>query len=234
MAGWVAAAVVGSAVVGSVMASDAAGDASDAQSASAQAGIAAQDRQLAEVRKLLEPYMTPGLKSIQEQQNMLGLAGPGAQQAAYQGIEQSPGFQTLARQGEQGILQNASATGGLRGGNVQGALAQFRPALLNQFIGQQYDRLGGLTSIGQNAAAGVGNAGMQTGTNVANLLQQQGAAQAGGILAQSNANQQMLNSVPQALGVYKGFGGTFGSTSTGSSGMYSDPTLIPMQAGGGF
>lgn len=185
------------------------GNAADIQAASAQSGIASQERQMSEVRKLLEPFMKPGLSAIQEQQNILGLGGAGAQQAAYAGIEQSPAFQAMAQQGEMGILQNASATGGLRGGNVQAALGQFRPQLLNQFIGQQYDRLGGLTSLGQSSAAGVGNAGMQTGANVANLLQQQGAAQAGGILGQANAQQQMLNSPFQALGLYSGLGGKF-------------------------
>jgi hypothetical protein len=62
--------------------------------------------------------------------------------------------------------QTPRATGGLRGGNVQAALGQFQPQLLAQLIDQQYSRLGGLTSIGQNAAAGVGNAGMSTGNSI--------------------------------------------------------------------
>ncbi len=63
----------------------------------------------------LSPYTTTGME---------------AQQGAISGLEGSPIFQALARQGEDAILQNASATGGLRGGNVQGALGQFRPAAL--------------------------------------------------------------------------------------------------------
>ena len=46
---------------------------------------------------------------------------------------------------------------------------------------------GALATMGQNSAAGVGNAAMTTGANVSNLLQQQGAAQAGGVLAGNNA-----------------------------------------------
>lgn len=225
-------------VIGSSNASkqaDATGAAAATQAASAQAGIDETSRQFDAIRELLLPYTQAGTAALSQQGAVAGLGGADAQRSAYQGIEQSPGFQTMARQGEQGILQNASATGGLRGGNVQGALAQFRPALLNQFISQQYDRLGGLTSIGQNAAAGVGNAGMQTGQNVANLLQQQGSAQAGGILGQANARQQMANAPFQALGLYSGIGGSFPSFGGGSmSGMYADPTLIPMQPGGGF
>ena len=219
----------GSAILGFMGAEEqasATGEAAGVQAASAAAGVAEQRRQFDEVRKLLAPYVQAGGPALQQQQNILGLGGAGAQQQAYQGIEQSPAFQAMARQGETGILQNAAATGGLRGGNIQGALAQFRPQLLNQFIGQQYDRLGGLTSLGQQSAAGVGTAGMQTGANVANLLQQQGAAQAGGILGQANAQQQMLNVIPQSLGLYSGLGGFGGGAAPqigGASGAFGAP-----------
>lgn len=106
------------------------------------------------------------------------------QAAAVARIEGQPMFQAIARQGEDAILQNASATGGLRGGNTQGALARFRPELLNQFINQQYARLAGLAETGQNAAAGVGSAGLSTGANIGNLLMQRGQATAAGAGAQ--------------------------------------------------
>ncbi len=111
-------------------------------------------------------------------------SGAQAQDAAFRAIEMSPGFQALARQGEEAILQNASATGGLRGGNTQGALARFRPALLDQFIERQFGRLGNIASIGQNAAAGVGNAGLNTGANIGNTLINRGQATAAGAGAQ--------------------------------------------------
>lgn len=107
-------------------------------------------------------------------------------------IEGQPMFQSIARQGEDAILQNASATGGLRGGNTQGALARFRPQLLNQFIEQQYARLAGITELGQNAAAGVGSAGLSTGANIGSLLSQQGRAQAAGAGAQGQIFSQGL------------------------------------------
>jgi hypothetical protein len=139
---------------------------------------------------------------------LIGVSGAEAQQAAINAIEQGPEFAALTRQGEEAILQSAAATGGLRGGNVQGALAQFRPQVLSQLIEQQYNRLGGLASIGQNAAVGVGNAGMQTGTNISNLLAQQGAARAGGTLASGQAFGNVIGSLGGALGrgaAYQGF-----------------------------
>lgn len=120
------------------------------------------------------------------------------QQQAINEIEQGAAFKALAQQGENAILANASATGGLRGGNVQGALAQFRPALLNQFIEQQYNRLGNMAKIGQASAAGVGAAGQEAATNIGNALTAAGQAQAGSALAQGNA-------INQALGTVTGF-----------------------------
>ena len=124
----------------------------------------------------------------------------------YLRLEQSPAFQALARQQEEAILQNASATGGLRGGNVQGALAQFRPALLNQFLEQQYGRLGGMTALGQQSAAGVGTAGMQSATSISNLLAEGGAARAGAKLGSANAWQQSLSLPAQFAGMAIGRG----------------------------
>lgn len=122
------------------------------------------------------------------------------QAAAYSQIENSPGFQALVRQGENAILQNASATGGLRGGNTQAALAQFRPAMLQQAIDTQYQRLGGLAASGQNSAALTGQAGQQSAAGISNLLQQQGAATAGSALAGATAFNQGLAGVSNAAG----------------------------------
>ena len=113
----------------------------------------------------------------------------------------------MQQQGNNAILANASATGGLRGGNTQAALAQFSPQLLSQLIQQQFGNLGGLTSVGQNAAAGVGNAGMQTGNSITNLLQQQGAAQAGAALAGGRASMGAWSGGMGALGTFAGGGG---------------------------
>ena len=190
----------GSTLLGSAMQSRAAGKAAGAQSQAAEMGIEEQRRQFDEVRKLLEPYVQAGQPALQGMQAMLGLQGAEAQQQAIAGIEQSPLLQAMMRQGEEAMLQNASATGGLRGGNLQGALAQFRPQMLQDALDRQYQRLGGLTALGQQSAAGVGTAGIQTGQSVAGLLQQQGAAQAGGALGRGAAFGQLAQIPGQLAG----------------------------------
>lgn len=200
----VAAAVVGSAVVGGVMSSQAqkksAKTAAGAQMDASEKGVEEQRRQFDEVQKLLKPYADAGLGGLTGQQDLLGINGTAAQQAAIGNINNSSEMQTYLQQGENAILQNASATGGLRGGNTQAALAQFRPQLLNQLINQRYQNLAGMTALGQNAAAGTGNAGMQTASNISNLYQQSGAAQAGAALASGQATANAWNSVNSAIG----------------------------------
>lgn len=199
---------VGGNLLSGAMQSNAAESASAAQSASAAAAIAEQRRQFDAIRALLKPYVEAGTPALQQQQALAGLGAPGSQQAAITSIEQSPFFQSQVQQGENALLQQASATGGLRGGNIQAALAQFRPAMLAQAIEDQYSRLGGLTSLGQQSAVGVGNAGMSTGSNIANLLQQQGAAQAGGILGKASGMSNAIGGIAQGFGSILGMGGT--------------------------
>jgi hypothetical protein len=198
--------VAGSQLVGSSMQASAAGDAAAAQGAASQAGIEEQRRQFDEMRKLLQPYTEAGLPALEQQQTLLGLRGPEAEQAAIARLTGGETFKALAAQGENALLQQASATGGLRGGNLQGALGQFRPQLLSNLIEQQYGRLGGMTNLGQASAAGVGAAGMETGTNIANLLGQQGAAEAGGILGEAKAYGQLFNLPGQFVGAQIGAG----------------------------
>ena len=227
-------AVGGATLISGMAQADAAESAAAAQSGSAQAGIEEQRRQFDKVQELLKPYSMEGEKALgglapfaaagapalEQQQALLGLRGPEAERAAIERIRSGETFQALAGQGEEALLQRASATGGLRGGNIQGALAQFRPALLSSLIDQQYGRLGGMTALGvettgnlarlgQASAAGTGAAAQTTGANVANLLGQQGAAQAGAEIAQGKAFGAIPAAISGGLGLFSGLGGKF-------------------------
>jgi len=177
-------------ITGAKQQAKAAEAAAGTQAGYAQAGIEEQRRQFDMLTELLRPYVEAGTPALQQQQAFLGLRGAPEQQAAIGALEQSPFFQSAVRQGEEALLQQASATGGLRGGNIQAALAQFRPAMLQQQIAQQYQNLAGLTSLGQQSAAGQGSAGMQTAGSIGELLAQKGAALAGGQLAKGSVARQ--------------------------------------------
>lgn len=136
------------------------------------------------------------------------LPGPGQQTSSpYADIINSPEFQALQAQGEEAILQNAAATGGLRGGNTQAALAQFRPQLLSELINKRLTQLGQISSLGQAAAAGQASSGENYASNLGNLYGQIGAAQAGSALVPS-AGQGALSA-----GI--GAGTTLGATYLG-------------------
>ena len=225
-------AVGGTQVASGALQYGAAKKASSQQASAAGLGIEEQRRQFDALQELLKPYVQAGTPALQGQQNLIGLGAPGAQQTAIQQIAQGPQFGAMLQQGENAMLQNASATGGLRGGNLQGALAQFRPQLLSQLIDQQYQRLGGLSTMGQNAAAMQGTAGQNMANQVTGLYGDIGAAQAGGSLGRANAIGGVLNSIPQMAGMFAGFGGSAPAVPSGGFGGGFSGAMQPGQMGG--
>lgn len=227
-------------ITGAKQAGEAAEKAGQMQERAAFAGIEEQRRQFDLAAQILAPYVEMGLPAAERlapveqagmealtplssiaqnayapfeaQMALAGVLGPDAQRAAIQNLETSPEFRALVRQGEEAILQNASATGSLRGGNVQAALGQFRPAMLQNLINTQYERLGGLTGtagtvaqnlltggtsattrlaeLGQASATGQAAQATQLGRDVASLLGTGAQARAGGVLAQGAVPRQ--------------------------------------------
>lgn len=195
-----------------------AGQANATQMNIANMSIAAQREQFREVQRVLSPFVTAGNQAIQDlkpyeqagqlaiqgQQDLIGLGGAGAQQQAIDNIANGVEMQSLTQQGENAILQNASATGGLRGGNTQQALATFRPATLSALINQQYERLGGLSTLGANTTGSIAQLGQASaaqqasastalGNGISGALGQAGSNMAG--LAASNmTNMANINS----------------------------------------
>lgn len=124
-----------------------------------------------------------------------------AQRTAIDGIAQGEQFGELVRQGEYGMMANAAATGGLRGGNTQAAMAQFRPQMLQALIDKQLANFGGIAANGQSAAAMTGNAAYNTGGQVNQALDARGAAQAGNYMAQGNAWQNAGSGILNTIGM---------------------------------
>jgi hypothetical protein len=194
----------GSSLLGAKKGADAASAAASAQLEASKLGIAEQRRQFDKVQKLLAPFVAQGTSGLRELASLAGVRGDGRQQDAIDGIMAGPEYQTAMDTAQDTLLANASATGGLRGGNTQRALAELGPAVLSGMIERQYGRLGNLAAMGQNAAAGVGTAAQATGDAVSSLLAQGGAAQAGGALAAGQAWQQGIKGVNQAVGYLGG------------------------------
>ena len=187
-------------ITGANQQADAAQSAANTQSQYYKASIDEQKREYDTIVNMMKPYVSTGTSALSSQADLLGLNGNTAQQSAINNIQSGSAYQTALKQGENSILQNASATGGLRGGNTQAALAQYSPALLNSMVQQQYSNLGGLSQLGQASAGLQASAGQNTSSNVSNLLSQIGSSQAGATIAQGNATQSGLNSAFNVLG----------------------------------
>lgn len=204
-------------------------DAAQAQSDAAAQAQAENNRRYEEIVKLLDPYRQSGTQANTALGNIYGLNGDKAQQQYISNLQNSSIFKGLLQQGENSILQNASATGGLRGGNTQQALAKFSPQLLYGLLQDQAKGIGNLYQGGLSSVGTLATANQNLANNNSQLIQDQGAYRAGGILANGQSTANLLGSVGSALGSFGGGGGG-GGFGFGSGGLGS----IGSSFGGGF
>ena len=209
---WIGVAVgglgIGASIYSANQKKDAANNASKAQIQSAQMGIDEQRRQFDQIQKLLSPYVTAGNSALSAQLGILGLNGNDAQGKAYDAVQNSDAFKIAAKQGETGILQNASALGDF-GGNAVNSLERFRPQLLQDLVQRQFQNLGGIVNTGQASAAGTATAVQNTWNAAYILLGEQGAAKAGAYVAKANADADMWNGISSTLATAGRAGGLF-------------------------
>ena len=172
-------------------------------------------RQFDLTRSDFAPYLEAGTEALGGQGDLLGLNGPEAQAAAIARLRDSPMFNSLYRTGEEAVLQNASATGGLRGGNTQRSLADFGADTMSQVIERQLAQLGGLSGRGQQAVGDVSSIGAGLTEAIAQILGHQGQVRADAILTRGGINNRMWNNaggvldnaMKSALGFFPGLGG---------------------------
>lgn len=196
-----AVATIGAGIYGANQQKKAASQAAKAQTQANDASIAEQQRQYDNYQKLVNPYINAGYSALGNQQDLLGLNGYGQQQAALNNIQNSPFLQSAYKQAENAIMQHAAATGGLRGGNIQEALADNRMNMFNTAYKDQLQNLGNIVTTGQNSATNTGTQGMQMAGNIGNLLANKGEAQGGYALAKGQATSGLVNNLTN-LGMF--------------------------------
>lgn len=101
---------------------------------------------------VLQPFAGTGGQAFQQQGALSGALGGPAQQQAFAQFNESPGQAFLRQQGEQALLRNQAAIGGLGGGNVRQELMRQGIGMAQQDFGNQFNRLGSLSQIGAGAA----------------------------------------------------------------------------------
>jgi hypothetical protein len=169
----VAAAIIGAAVVagGSAMAagSMAAGATKDASNAA----ISEQQTALQQQATLSQPYRDVGSAAIGQYEGLLGIGPNANSQTIQQALAQTPGYQFTQQQGEQGILNAASAAGGVSG-NTLTALDKYNTGLADQTYQNALTNAQGAVGMGQAAAAGQAQNVGQAAGNISSTLTNQG------------------------------------------------------------
>lgn len=198
----IATAIVGGAaigVIGSSMAADKAAGATEAAAKMSTDAQLAQLDYLKEVDKLPKQYREAALAKIG---GAYGVGEPGQQAEFFKGLQDNPLYQSMIASGEAGkqageeaIMRQAGATGGLRSGNVQSNLYKFNTEfdtdLKNKALLATYeDQIQGLR--------GLANLPGQT-TNIAQTMGNIGATQAQGIVAQGQIAQQGIQGATNAV-----------------------------------
>lgn len=190
---WGLVAVGAATVYSGYKAGEAAEEAAGVQAEAAGAGIAEQRRQFDITQEQLAPFREAGVTALGQQQALLGLGTPEEQQQAFAAFGESPGQQFLRSQQERALVRQASAIGGLGGGNVRTALQEQAFGRAQTDYQNQLNRLAALSGSGQTAATSVGQFGAQAAGTIGQLQAAGGAARASGILGQQQALQQTVS-----------------------------------------
>lgn len=188
--GPIAGAVIGgsASLLASSNASDAATQAANTQAAANQAAIEEQRRQFDINQQNLAPWLAAGKAALGQQGDLLGLNGATTQQSSINALQASPLYQSLFRNGQDAVLNNAAATGGLRGGNANRSLYNLGQDTLSSVIQNQLANLGAVAGNGQRGVDSINSNGSNTASAISDLFSKTGKVQGGGILGSSAAS----------------------------------------------
>lgn len=160
---------VGTAVAGSESAS--------ATQNATNANIAQQQSALSQQAALSQPYRDLGSAAIPQYEQLLGIGG-GTPASIQTALAQTPGYQFTQSQGETGILNAASAAGGV-GGNTLAALDTYNTGLASGTYQNEIADIGGAVASGQAAAAGQAQNVGTAAQSIGSALTTQGQTTAG-------------------------------------------------------
>jgi hypothetical protein len=149
--------------------------------------------------------------------------------------EVNPLVSFLRDEGFEDIQESAAARGQLRSGGTLEDLTRFNTQLAStvapQLQQQRFNQLFSVLGLGQNAAVGQGSAALSTASNIGNILQQQGTAQAQGELRQGEIQGNTVADLAGTFGRFQGRGDTFGNKQFGY-GDIGDPFASSSDLGG--
>ena len=134
---------------------------------------------LAKEQAVEKPYVDAGTGALTQEQNLLGLNGSDAATKAMSQFQNDPAYKYEVGQGLSAVDNGAAANGTLRSGNTLRAEQTLGDNLANAQFGTYYNRLAGISQLGQASASNTGAADVQTGNSVAQTDASAGNALAG-------------------------------------------------------
>ena len=162
-----------------------------------QQGNAQANQVLQQGISALDPFVNSGNAAIGQQAALSGALGNDVQRGAFANFNASPGQEFLQQRGEQAVLRNASATGGLGGSRVLQELQRQGIGFAQQDFQNHFDRLGQVSSMGlgglniaSNLTGQMANNNMTYGNNAANFAFNTGQSVAGG---RTRAGEMLAN-----------------------------------------
>lgn len=226
-------------VASSIIGGNAAESAAQTQANAANQAAQTQLGMYNQTRTDLAPYLNTGNSALSQLASIWGLnpsggagTGPNAA-AATSALTQFPGYQFGLQQGQTALDHSAASQGLLLSGAQQQASQQFGQNYAMQQAWQPYiSQLSGLASVGENAGAQVGNAGIQTGSGVASDQLAAGQASASGTVGAANALTSGLNNALSSgtlSYLLQGGGGGAQSGGMDVNSFNQTPTLSGMQ-----
>jgi len=189
MAGWVAAAVVGSSLIGA----NAAGKAANVQAGAANRAADLQYKQYQEDVARQKPFYDVGVNALPEL-----VAASKYTPFSMDQFQQDPGYAFRLKEGQQALDRQAAARGGLISGGALKAAARYGQEMgsqeytnaFNRYQAERQARLGplqSLTGMGQTTAQQIGSAGRSMASNVGDAMGSAAAARASGYVGGANA-----------------------------------------------
>lgn len=178
------------------------------QSQAAVAAVPIQQQAFLGAQENIQPFVGVGQAALGSRAALAGLGGQAGQEAAFAQLGPESASQRFIRDRQRRARErNASARGGVGGGNIIRARAEQEAGFAIQDIENQRRELAQLSGGGLSAAGTLGGLGAATAGNIADLTQAEAAARATGILG---SQQAQASGVEQALGLATTLADIFG------------------------
>ena len=142
-----------------------------------------------ELQGMQMPFIQQGQQAFGMYGNLTGASGAQAQQDALSKFQMSPQAQFGLEQQLKTMNQNASATGGIFGGNRLQQEAGTRTQAYQNDLANYLERLRSQAALGQQASGALGGVGTISGQGIAGAIGAGGDAQANAALMATQAQQ---------------------------------------------